>query len=223
MKITFVKHSCYTVETENYYLVFDYIGENLNIPKDKKSVFFVSHRHADHFSSKIFDYDADMYVISDDVNLSRGNNIVIMGPDEEIHSLGLTIITHGSTDEGVSFYVKADGEGIIHSGDLNYWMWDHYTKSDILEMDRWFKSEVDKFKDYDTSVVFMLVDPRLKKYYDLTADYFLQQINAKHFFPMHMWKDFDISKRLKEKYQHRYPHKEIHIVQGDGEVFEIDS
>ncbi len=221
MKITFIKHSCYTVETENYYLVFDYIGGNLNIPKDKKLVFFVSHRHADHFSDKIFDYNADMYVISDDVNFHCNGNVAIMAPDEEIHALGLTIITHGSTDEGVSFYVNVEDQGIIHSGDLNYWMWDHYTKTDILEMDRWFKSEVDKFKSYDTSVVMMPVDPRLKEYYDLTADYFLQNIEADHFFPMHMWENFDISRRLKEKYQHQYPNKEIHIVQGDGEIFEI--
>lgn len=40
MKITFIKHSCYTVETENNFLIFDYIGGKLNFPENKK-VFFL--------------------------------------------------------------------------------------------------------------------------------------------------------------------------------------
>ncbi|WP_138160312.1 MBL fold metallo-hydrolase [Peptoniphilus catoniae] len=221
MRIQFIKHSCYTVESENYYLVFDYIGGNLNIPENKKLIFFVSHRHSDHFSEKIFDFKADAYVISDDVEIPLRENMIFIGPDEEKEVLGLKVISHGSTDEGVSFYVDLEGKGIIHSGDLNYWMWDHYTEKDIEEMDRWFKSEVDKFKPYSTYVVMMPVDPRLNQYYDLTADYFLKTIEARHFFPMHMWEDFNISKRLKDKYQSLYPEKIIHEVKGDGEVFDL--
>lgn len=222
IKVKFIKHSCYTLTTKNYYLVFDYIGGKLEIPKDKKVFFFVSHRHEDHFSSKIFDYPADAYIISDDVSVKANDKIKLIGPDQELKIDDLKIISHGSTDEGVSFYVEADDFGAIHCGDLNYWMWPHYTKKDIEEMDAWFKSEIDKFKDLKTDIVMMPVDPRLNEYYDLTADYILKTIDAKHFFPMHMWEDFDISKRLKDKYQASYPDKILYIISGNGDEFEIE-
>lgn len=221
MKIEFIKHSCYTIETENYYLVFDYIGGALNINKEKKVIFFVSHRHSDHFQEMIFDFKADYYIISDDVKIKEDHNIILIGPDSNKNICGLEIKTHGSTDEGVSFYVKADGKGIIHSGDLNYWIWDEYTKEDIANMDKWFKGEVDKFIPYDTYLVMLPVDPRLKDNYYLTAEYFLENINAKHFFPMHMWEKYEISEKLKNKLQGKYPNKEIHLIKGDNQLFNL--
>lgn len=220
MKVNFIKHSCYTIETEDYFLVFDYIGESLNIPLNKKVIFFVSHRHADHFSEKIFDFNADYYVLSDDIEnvKSKKDNIIYISMDNELKLFGLEIKTHGSTDEGVSFYVKANGIGIIHSGDLNYWMWPRYSKEEVEEMDRWFKGEVDKFKSEDVFIVMMPVDPRLNEYYSLTGEYFLDTIDAKHFFPMHMWEDFAISQKFKDEFQSKHPDKIIHVVHHDNDL-----
>lgn len=221
MKVTFIKHSGYSVETENYFLVFDYIGGELNIPENKKVVFFVSHSHGDHFNSNIFDLQGDFYIISDDVKIEPSNTIHLIGPDEEYSIKDLLIITHGSTDEGVSFYVKADGKGIIHSGDLNHWVWDTYTPEEHEEMKTWFRSEVDKFKNYEVDTVMMVVDPRMEDSYYFTAEYFLKTINAKNYFPMHMWDDFDISSRLYNKYFEKFSNKTIHIIEHDNQSFEI--
>ena len=221
MKITFVKHSCYTVESKNYYLVFDYIGGELNIPKDKKVIFFSTHRHADHFSEEIFKIKADYYVLSDDIETNPPENTLIVSPDNEYNLFDLLIKTTGSTDEGVAFYVKGDDFAVIHAGDLNHWVWDRYTKEDRDHMKVWFESEVDKFKDLDVDVVMMVVDPRMKDSYDLTGKYFLENTSAKYYFPMHMWEDFNLSQKFKDKYQDKFKDKIIMTVEHDNQEFDL--
>lgn len=222
MKITFVQHSCYTIETENYFLVFDYICGDLKIPENKKAVFFVSHGHADHYSNEIFNYNAYAYIISDDVKIPGNNKTIIVKP-YNIYTLNdMTIKTTGSTDEGVAFYVNVDNIGIIHSGDLSHWVWDRYTKQEQLNMKEWFEREVDYFKDEKTDIVMMVVDPRMKDKYYLTAEYFLEKINAKYYFPLHMWNNFNISQKLKDKLQDKFKYKKIMVVHHDNEEFTIE-
>ena len=221
MKINFIKHSCYTIETENYFLVFDYIGGNLNLPTNKKIIFFVSHRHADHFSKEIFKFNAYKYIISDDVNVPISDKIIQVEPYNTYTLNNVFIKTTGSTDEGVAFYVNVDNIGIIHSGDLNHWVWDRYTKEEQQNMKEWFEKEVDYLKNEKTDVVMMVVDPRMKDSYYLTGKYFLENIESKYFFPMHMWEDFKISEKFKEKFQNEYKDKKIMVIHHDNETFII--
>lgn len=222
MKITFIKHSCYTVETENNFLIFDYIGGKLNFPENKKVFFFVTHRHQDHFSSEIFNYKANHYIISDDTKTPAPLNTTFVSPDKTYEIEGLSIKTSGSTDEGVAFYVNVDSTGILHSGDLNHWVWDRYSKEEHEHMKVWFQSEVDKFKNEKIDIVMMVVDPRMKDSYYLTGKYILENINAKYYFPMHMWEDFEISKRFKDTFQNSFKNKNIMVVSHDNEEFNID-
>ena len=56
MKITYMNHSGFLVETENCYYVFDYYkGEMPRLDKSKEVVVFCSHFHQDHFNPKIFE------------------------------------------------------------------------------------------------------------------------------------------------------------------------
>ena len=65
MKITYINHSGFLVETENCYYVFDYYkGEMPRLDKSKEAIVFCSHFHQDHFNPKIFeilDDDVDVY------------------------------------------------------------------------------------------------------------------------------------------------------------------
>ena len=55
MKITYIKHSGYLLETEQALLLFDFVEGALPPLDPAKDLFvFVSHRHEDHFSPKIF-------------------------------------------------------------------------------------------------------------------------------------------------------------------------
>lgn len=221
MKVTFIKHSCYSIETDNYFLVFDYIGGSLNFPEDKKIIFFVTHRHKDHFNPDIFTYNASCFILSDDIEGDFSKKTIKVSPDNTYEIEGLLVKTVGSTDEGVAFYVNADNIGIIHSGDLNHWVWDRYSKEEQDHMKVWFESEVDKFKNEKVDIVMMVVDPRMKDYYYLTGEYFLENIDAKYYFPMHMWEEFSISKKFKKKFKDEFEDKEIVVIHHDNEEFDL--
>ena len=56
MKITYIHHSSFYVETDSASLLFDYFQGSLpEFPKEKSLYVFASHRHGDHFSEVIFD------------------------------------------------------------------------------------------------------------------------------------------------------------------------
>ena len=56
MKITYIHHSAFLVETESAYLLFDYFqGKLPEFSEEKPLYVFASHRHPDHFSKVIFE------------------------------------------------------------------------------------------------------------------------------------------------------------------------
>ena len=58
MKITYIHHSSFLVETESAYLLFDYFqGKLPEFSEEKPLYVFASHRHPDHFSKVIFDLE----------------------------------------------------------------------------------------------------------------------------------------------------------------------
>lgn len=72
MTITYIHHSGYLLETEQALLLFDFTEGTLPPLDPAKDLFvFVSHRHEDHFSPKIFDLAAThpriRFILSDDI------------------------------------------------------------------------------------------------------------------------------------------------------------
>ena len=72
MKITYIHHSCFLIELEQLYLLFDYVKGTLPVlSPDKDLLVLVSHRHGDHFSPDIFDlaeqHPKIRYILSDDI------------------------------------------------------------------------------------------------------------------------------------------------------------
>ena len=58
MKITYIHHSAFLVETESAYLLFDYFqGKLPEFSEEKPLYVFASHRHPDHFSKVIFELE----------------------------------------------------------------------------------------------------------------------------------------------------------------------
>ena len=56
MKITYINHSGFLVETKDCYYIFDYYkGELPFLDKKKEVIVFCSHFHEDHFNPKIFE------------------------------------------------------------------------------------------------------------------------------------------------------------------------
>lgn len=80
--ITYVYHSCYSVETKDLFIVFDYYKGKLNIPEGKEVIFVSSHGHSDHYTSEILklpDMENMTYVLSSDIGeLPSDENIVFI-------------------------------------------------------------------------------------------------------------------------------------------------
>ncbi|MDO5301522.1 MAG: MBL fold metallo-hydrolase [Tissierellia bacterium] len=221
--ITFIHHSCYTVETEDYFFVFDYFQGELIIPPHKQLVFVVSHSHSDHFHPSIFDYkDRSIYILSYDVPVVPGLELIRLRPGDEGALGGLSLRAFGSTDEGISLLIEAKGRRIYFSGDLNFWLWPRYTATDVADMARDFTREVDAAALGQIDLAFGVVDPRMGQFYHLSGEYFIRKLRPRHFFPLHLWGDFELSDAFKEKYQGEYPETQIHSLQGDGQQFTLD-
>ena len=76
MKITYINHSCFSVELDNCILLFDYFDGS--IPKfdnNKKIYVFSSHSHHDHYNKSIF--DLRKILLNGDKYTSANNGIVI--------------------------------------------------------------------------------------------------------------------------------------------------
>lgn len=193
MKITYIEHSGFTVETESSFLVFDYYKGALPlIPENKKLVFFVSHFHEDHYSKGIYTYAEKypnaVYVLDRKIRDHPENAAVISVSPHETYELdGMKIKTLLSTDTGVAYLVKIDGKTIYHAGDLHLWLWDGAPKFQRNHMEAAFKRELDLIKNDDIDIAFLPLDPRQGAEGMLGFDYAMRNLKIKKASPMHFW------------------------------------
>ncbi len=75
MNITYIHHSCFSVEMEDIVMLFDYYKGNIpTFDADKHIYVFASHKHQDHFDKKIFDLANDYpnitFILSNDIRMN---------------------------------------------------------------------------------------------------------------------------------------------------------
>ena len=215
MRVTYIHHSSFLVETKEDYFLFDYFeGEIPELKEDQPLLVFASHRHGDHFSPVIFElvkkHEKTSFVLSDDIWRRRVPEELLgrtyfIGPEETLQltapltgESGVKIRAFRSTDEGVAFLLETEGKGIYHAGDLNNWVWDGEPEADTKRMSEKFHKELEKMKGIHIDVAFMLLDPRQEKDFYLGMDDFMKMVGADVVFPMHFWGDFQVTDRLKE-------------------------
>lgn len=212
VRITYLFHSGFTVETDKDFLVFDYFKDNCekqkmkdcgqlcskSFPSDKKVTFFVSHSHYDHYDREIFKLVENAhYVISNDVKVNASDNIKICGPYEEFDFNGLHIKTFGSTDAGISFLVRLNGQNVFHAGDLNWWHWEGETPQEREYAKNLFFGEMEKLAGEKIDIAMFPVDPRLESAFYYGAEAFIEQMRPKALIPMHFQDCFTITTRFK--------------------------
>jgi L-ascorbate metabolism protein UlaG (beta-lactamase superfamily) len=134
MKLTYIFHSGFVLETERTILVFDYWMDPANVMEsvlqsEKPLYVFSSHFHEDHFTRDIFEWrkhkENITYILSKDILRHRR-----AGKTEADAWLAkgaswsdglVSVKALGSTDSGVSWIVETEGKRIFHAGDLNNW------------------------------------------------------------------------------------------------------
>ena len=207
MKVTYIHHSAFLVETETACLLFDYFtGEVPEIPADKPLYVLASHRHGDHFSEVIFDlareHEKIVFILSSDIWTKRvpaelRDRAVSLAPDQSWSDEVLQVETYKSTDEGVAFWCKVDGLDIYHAGDLNHWYWEGEDEQWNRDMTAAYRAEIEKMRGRKADVALLPLDPRLEQWFYLGIDDWMKVADADRIFPMHFWEQFNVAERLK--------------------------
>lgn len=224
LKIEYVHHSSFKVETDKIALVFDYFKSNIELPKDKKIYFLQSHSHPDHFSNKIYDFkNVYRYILSDDIPDNGNEKNIFVSVDKEYDFGDFTLYTYGSTDLGLSYLVNIEGKNIFHSGDLNDWYWEmEDDENQRILMHKAFNKELDKIKKKEIDVIFFPVDPRQQGQYDLGGRQVLEKLRPKYFFPMHFWNKYNTTQEFKEKYKDRFEDTKIYNIVEKNQIFNLN-
>ena len=125
MKVTYIHHSCFLVETHLFYYLFDYEKGHLPELNTEKPIFVLSsHGHADHYNPEVFILLTDLgmrdirTILSDDIQVPANINTLQVSPEME-YELGYQqkLTTFRSTDLGVAFLIEDQNELIYHAGD----------------------------------------------------------------------------------------------------------
>lgn len=228
IKVTYLGHSGFLVETEEIYCLYDYYtGELPQWNRKKKMAVFVSHIHYDHFNKEIFKlrktFSEIRFILSSDIELSAPvQDIISAAPNEEIEVFGMKIRTLRSNDEGVAYVVHCGSRTIYHAGDLNWWHWEDESEAFNKLMRRTYQSEINKLQNEKIDLAFVPVDPRLGEQYCWGIDCFMKRTDTKYVFPMHFWENYKIFERLMlEKCTEEYKDRVMKI-ESQGQTFLLE-
>lgn len=199
VKIIFLFHSGFLVETDSSLLLFDYYRDEKNmvaeaLKREKKDFYiFSSHAHGDHFNPYIlkFQNEATHYFLSDDIkilpavrNFSPKNlTYVKIYTFLELGKVKLT--SFASTDAGTSFLVELDGWKIFHAGDFNWWHWDGDTEENLKFAKNGFFKQLKRMQNLDADIAFFPVDGRLERTREWGAREFVKNTRVKSLVSMH--------------------------------------
>ncbi|MCQ2374740.1 MAG: MBL fold metallo-hydrolase [Salinivirgaceae bacterium] len=215
MKLTYIFHSGFALETNHCVLIFDYWTDPANVvPQlinvNKPMYVFASHFHEDHFSKNIFEWrklKTDItYVLSKDIlkhkRAQQTDAKVWMVKGDVWEDENLKVTATGSNDCGVSWVININGKSIFHAGDLCNWyarfLADEipaesvYSKmlgknvNPVIEEKR-FLGELKDLRKVTQSfdLAMFPVDGRIGNGYTRGARQFIERFKVKMFVPMH--------------------------------------
>jgi hypothetical protein len=215
MRITYIYHSGFAVETESSLLVFDYwkdpagaIPELLRSPKPM--YVFASHFHEDHFCREVLEWKTQKtditYIFSKDIlrrhRAAKDEADVWLGTHGHWADKHVCAIAAGSTDSGVSWIVEVDGHIIYHAGDNNNWYARMLTveheddidggiefppEIDPMREEKRYLGELKEIRRYTDhfDVAVFPIDARIGNGYTRGARQFLERFAIKLLVPMH--------------------------------------
>lgn len=211
MKITYIYHSGFLVETNDCYYLFDYYkGKLPPLQTDKPILVFASHVHRDHYNREVFPLLKDMgmqhitAILSKDIHpwkYPENVDAVKVFAHQRYELPGNTTLeTLLSTDAGVAFLVHCPEGTIYHAGDLNDWVWEGLPEERNRQITGSYRHEIDLLKDVQIDVAFIPLDPRQEKHYARGMLYFLQKVNVGKVYPMHYWDKPEIIEQFLQEY-----------------------
>lgn len=215
MKLTYLFHSGFSLETANCIVIFDYWMDPSDVVKgllqsDKKMYVLSSHHHEDHFNHGVLLWKRKKpnitYLLAADIleneRADKAEADVWMRKGDCWQDEHLKVTAMGSNDCGVSWIVEVEGKRIFHAGDLNNWyakfLTDRYLGRKIfsyefgMEVDpeadeRIYLQELEDIQQQFSSfdVALFPVDGRIGNGYMLGARQFIDRFKVKLLVPMH--------------------------------------
>ena len=202
MRVTYIGHSGFLVETDACYYLFDYYKGNLpELASDKPIFVFASHGHGDHYNPEIFEILQNLgmqqitAVLSKDISARKYPEgiPVVKVTFHQTYELPCrtTVRTLHSTDLGVAFLVSCPQGILYHGGDLHDWVWEGEAEQDNRQMTGNYRREIDllagTLEGQTLDIAFLPLDPRQEKEYAHGILYFLKKIKVRTVYPMHYW------------------------------------
>ncbi len=241
MRLTYIYHSGFAIETHNFTMIIDYyqdsLGEKKGVVYDRlllrpyKLYVLCTHGHADHYNSEILEWRrrrSDIcYIMSSDIkNLIKDDslNINYLAKGESYIDDLIKVDAFGSTDLGVSYKIKTEKKTVFHAGDLNNWHWnEESTPSEIEIAQSAYHEELNHLAEVTPflDLAMFPVDPRLGKDYMLGAEQFLQKIPTKLFVPMHFDTSYEKAKSI-ESIASKY-NAATFVPSQRGELFDMEA
>lgn len=240
MRLTYICHSGFAIETHNFTMIIDYSEDSLGgkrgivydrlLSRPYRLYVLSTHSHEDHFNPEILEWRkrrSDIrYIFSKDIEKEIKEpikDLVYLEKDQQFKDDLIQINAYGSTDLGVSFKITTEKKVVFHAGDLNNWHWnEESTSNEIKEAEDAYHAELNHIAATTPmlDVAMFPVDPRLGKDYMLGADEFLQKIPTKLFVPMHFDAAFDKAKAIvpiAQKYG-----AEVFVPSQRGELYDME-
>lgn len=211
MKVTYIYHSGFLVETDTSYYLFDYYRGKLPLLSSPKPVIvFSSHNHQDHYNPQVFSLLKDTgaiqitAILSDDIPLSDVPHDITafsVSPDQNYDlPTGQHLTVLRSTDQGAAFLLQEKDGVIYHAGDLNDWVWEEESPAYNKAMTSKYRQEIDKLAGTHIHIAFLPLDPRQGQAYARGILYFLQKIHPDIAYPMHYWETPRIISQFRKEY-----------------------
>lgn len=208
MKLTYIFHSGFALEFSEYSILIDYFEDTEGqtgyvhdylLKKESPLYILSTHSHHDHFNKEILAWRKEkkdiIYIFSKDIlneSKAQETDAIYLDKLEIFSDKNIEIKTYGSTDLGISFYIKADNMTIFHAGDLNNWHWnEESTDKEIKEAEDFYQQELNivshDIKHLDLAIY--PIDPRLGKDFMKGAKQFIEAIRVDILAPMHFSSD----------------------------------
>jgi L-ascorbate metabolism protein UlaG (beta-lactamase superfamily) len=207
MKLTYIHHSSFLLESGQATVLFDYTEGELPPLDPKRALYVVStHRHGDHFSEKIFSLadkaERVTYLLSFDIPENRipkerQGQVLSLQSNASYVVDAMKVMTFKSTDEGIALVLELEGKTIYYAGDLNHWHWEGEPDWWNAQMAKDYLCEVEKLPE-SIDLAFVPVDPRLGASFSLGARELLAHSDVSLLVPMHFWGDFTVCEKLQE-------------------------
>lgn len=209
MRLTYIYHSGFAIETEGYTILIDYFKDTGKTPDTgfvhdellrRAGTLYIlsSHFHPDHFNPDVLKWKeikSDIkYIFSKDIlkrHRATAEDAVYLKKGDVFEDENIRIRAFGSTDVGISFLIEAEGKLLFHAGDLNNWHWkDESTPQEVAKAEGDYLRELDILAQATGHLHLAMfpVDPRIGTDFMRGAEQFVDRIKTDVLVPMHFWK-----------------------------------